>query len=527
MTSISLGMIPGCDEEIPPGPGNDGGVPSTPDHASVLIIGSGYGSAVYAKRLTEAGKSVTMLEAGRLWNMPGEDGKVFCKPFNPDGRAMWFADSTETPLDSFLGIPVDMKVPVEAGILDARGPREMRAYQGKGVGGGSLVNMALYLRPDRDKLASMLPMVDADEFYDTYLPRAASVLHPGTASTRLMQSDYYQYARVAIDWAEKAGFTCNPLESGYDFDYMELELDDQVPKSALDGEAGYGNNYGKRSLDKTYLADALGTGLLTIHALHMVKRIRTNPAGGYVVDVEQIDVLGNVLARKEISCTHLFVGAGSIPTSELLVRARERGDLPDLNRAVGTKWGPNGDIFVALDNPIGKPTGAKQATIPQYCFITRDGVGRRVVSEFAPLPMGIPTWQSFVIMIADNPEAGHFTYDWQTDTVNLEWTRSQNQPSVDAAKFVFDRVNSKSGTKYSELLKFKDGALFGDQVTYHPIGGMPLGEATDDYGRIREYPGLYVVDGSLIPIGIGANPSLSITALAERNIERILASDSI
>ncbi len=149
------------------------------------------------------------------------------------------------------------------------------------------------------------------------------------------------------------------------------------------------------------------------------------------------------------------------------------------------------------------------------------------VSEFAPLPMGIPTWQSFVIMIADNPEAGHFTYDWQTDTVNLEWTRSQNQPSVDAAKFVFDRVNSKSGTKYSELLKFKDGALFGDQVTYHPIGGMPLGEATDDYGRIREYPGLYVVDGSLIPIGIGANPSLSITALAERNIERILASDSI
>ncbi len=58
-------------------------------------------------------------------------------------------------------------------------------------------------------------------------------------------------------------------------------------------------------------------------------------------------------------------------------------------------------------------------------------------------------------------------------------------------------------------------------------GERPLGEATDDFGRIREYPGLYVVDGSLIPVGIGANPSLSITALAERNVEHILETDFV
>jgi cholesterol oxidase len=306
---------------------------------------------------------------------------------------------------------------------------------------------------------------------------------------------------------------------------MDLELDELVPRSALDGEAGYGNNYGKRSLDKTYLAEALGTGLLTIHALHVVERIAANPSGGFVVEVESIDIEGNVLARKEHTCTNLFVSAGSMATSELLVRARERGDLSGLNGAIGTKWGPNGDIFVAIDNPLSRPTGASQCTIPSHAFVTRDRANRRVVSEFAPMPLGVPTWISFVIMIADNPEAGHFVYDAATDTVSLRWDRSQNEPSVAAAKHVFDQVNASAGTEYSSVITFKDESLFGDQVTYHPIGGVPLGEATDAYGRIREHPGLYVVDGSLIPIGIGANPSLSITALAERNIEHILATD--
>ncbi len=522
MTSISLG---GCLDVPPDLPDDDPDVPTTASEVSVLIIGTGYGSAVTALRLTEAGIPVTMLEAGRLWNTAGPDGKIFCKPFDPDGRAMWFRARTETMMDSFLGLSTEMDIDVEAGVLEARGPEAMRCYQGKGVGGGSLVNMALYLAPERAKLRSTLPMVDAEAFFGTYLPRAAAMLRPGSASSRLIASEFYQYSRVGVAAALEAGFTCSQLQSGYDFDYMELELDDLVPRSALGGEAGFGNNYGKRSLDKTYLADALGTGLLTIHALHVVKRIHANPSGGYVVEVDNIDIVGNVLARKEITCTHLFVGAGSMATSELLVRARERGDLPDLNDAVGTKWGPNGDIFVGLDNPLLSPTGAKQCTIPSHAFVARDPSGRRIVSEFAPLPVGVPIWQSFVICIVDNPEAGHFTYDSLTDTVNLEWTRDQNLPSVIAAKHVFDQVNSKAGTEYSDVLKFKGDSLFGDQVTYHPIGGVPLGAATDDYGRIREYPGLYVVDGSLIPIGIGANPSLSITALAERNVEHILATD--
>jgi cholesterol oxidase len=62
--------------------------------------------------------------------------------------------------------------------------------------------------------------------------------------------------------------------------------------------------------------------------------------------------------------------------------------------------------------------------------------------------------------------------------------------------------------------------------TAHPLGGAVLGKATDDYGRVLGYDGLYVLDSAAIPGSTGAvNPSLTISALAERNIERIIAED--
>jgi cholesterol oxidase len=63
-------------------------------------------------------------------------------------------------------------------------------------------------------------------------------------------------------------------------------------------------------------------------------------------------------------------------------------------------------------------------------------------------------------------------------------------------------------------------------LTYHPAGGAALGRACDLYGRVNGYRRLYVVDGAMLPgSAAGANPSLTITALAERAMDRILAED--
>ena len=58
--------------------------------------------------------------------------------------------------------------------------------------------------------------------------------------------------------------------------------------------------------------------------------------------------------------------------------------------------------------------------------------------------------------------------------------------------------------------------------TVHPLGGAVRGRATDGFGRVKGYDNLYVNDASLVPGYIGCNPFMSITALAERNIEGIL-----
>jgi cholesterol oxidase len=89
---------------------------------------------------------------------------------------------------------------------------------------------------------------------------------------------------------------------------------------------------------------------------------------------------------------------------------------------------------------------------------------------------------------------------------------------------LFDRINRATGTTYRRDL-FGGNREFAADFCYHPLGGCVLGKATDDYGRVRGYRNLYVTDGSLIPGSIGVNPFVTITALAERNIAKVLATD--
>ncbi|MFI9647565.1 GMC oxidoreductase [Streptomyces sp. NPDC052040] len=502
--------------------------PPAVDNAPAIVVGSGYGGAVAALRLGQAGIRTLVLEMGRLWNTAGPDGTVFCSTSAPDQRAMWFRTRTEAPLATFLWLDVvNRDISRYPGVLDRVHFDQMSVYVGRGVGGGSLVNGGMAPTPLPSYFAEQFPSVDAGEMYSTYFPRARSMLGVNTVDPAWFEStEWYRFARTSRKAAANTGLKTPFVPNVYDFDYMRREAAGTATQSALAGEVIYGNNHGKRSLDKTYLAAALGTGQVTINTLERVREIRPAPDGGYLLTADRIDLTGTVVETKQYACTYLFLGAGSLGTSELLVRARETGALPGLDPSVGTGWGTNGNVMLGRANHLWDTVGAHESTIPVMGIDDWANTDNPVFAEIAPLPMGLEHWISLYLAITKNPQRASFTYDAATDSAKLGWTAAQSAVSVGMAKKLFDRVNAANATIYRYDLFGTTGKVFADDFTYHPLGGCVLGRATDDYGRVKGCSRLYVTDGSLVPGSLGVNPFLTITALAERTMARVLAEDT-
>ncbi|MEE1796166.1 GMC oxidoreductase [Streptomyces sp. BE308] len=492
-------------------------------HVPVLVIGTGYGGSVAALRLAEAGVDVHMIEMGMAWDTPGPDGRIFANTTSPDYRSYWLRTRTKQPLSNFLGFPIDRNVPRYTGILDAEEFAGITVYQGRGVGGGSLVNGGMAVTPRRENFGAILPSVNADEMYGTYYPRANAGLGVGTIDPAWFDTaECYRYARVGRKHAERSGFPFVFVPAVYDWDYMKQEAAGSVPKSALDGEILYGNNYGKKSLQKTYLDRIRATGRVTISPLHKVTSVAPAATGGYTVLIDRIDTSGNTAETKSVTADKVFFAAGSVGTSKLLVALKATGALSRLNGEIGKGWGDNGNVMCGRANHMWDSTGKVQSSIPTGGIDNWAAGG--AFAEVAPLPTGIETYASFYLSITRNPHRAEFAWNAATGKVDLNWQAAWKQPSIDAARTIFDKINKKEGTIYRTDL-FGVYKIWGDHLTYHPLGGAVLDRATDNYGRLHGYAGLYVIDGSLIPGNTSVNPFVTITALAERNIEEIIATD--
>jgi cholesterol oxidase len=359
--------------------------------------------------------------------------------------------------------------------------------------------------------------------YNTYYPRANSGLGVSLIDPAWFDSaECYQYARVGRKQAQRSGFPFVFVPDVYDWNYMKQEQANTVPRSALAGEILYGNNYGKKSLQKTYLPRIQATGRVTISPLHRVASVTPASGGGYTVTIEQLNTTGAVTATKVVNATKVFFAAGSVGTSKLLVKLKGTGALPNLNGEVGKGWGDNGNVMCGRANHLWDPTGSLQSSIP--CGGIDNWAAGGAFAEVAPLPTGIETWASFYLSITKNPNRAQFSWNAATQSVDLNWQTAWKQPSIDMAKSIFDKINSKEGTIYRTDL-FGVYKIWGDHLTYHPLGGAVLNKATDNYGRLAGYQGLYAIDGSLIPGNTSVNPFVTITALAERNIEKIIATD--
>lgn len=498
------------------------------DHYSAIVIGSGYGGGVSALRLGQAGVDTLILEKGRYWNTPDADGKRFSKMLPPDNRAGWFTAVPPSLVPSFQGISiadvaqrVPSSQPVQAGICEQVTHGAHNVFRGVGVGGGSMINAAIAAIPTVGQLREAFPDIDPAEFLGDYVERAKTMLR---ISYRDMdwfeQTPWYQYARVGRQYAANAGYAVDYNGSAYSFDYMRKEEAGEVPRSALDTEQQYGNNYGRfGSVDETYVAAAVATGKVTVRPLTEVTGVRRESSGEYVVSTRVIDRWGKELSRGELACDKLILSAGVLGTNTILLRARESGALQDLSAEIGRGYGNNGDVMVAHRLNDGDPAGTQQSLMGMINVDGRDDPDNPVYASMFSIPLPVETHTLGYYVMVKTGDRADIAYDRASDSIRILWPQDHTDHMISRAKLVFDRVTQANGVDYRDDIF--EGKVFAPN-TVHPLGGCVRGVATDAFGRVNGYDNLYVNDASLLPGYLGCNPFMSITALAERNIEGIL-----
>ncbi|GGK60882.1 GMC oxidoreductase [Nocardia camponoti] len=481
-----------------------------PQHSPAIVIGSGFGAAVTAFRLAQANIANTVLERGSRWpNDPWRE--IFTGDDLPDGRGFWHRTS-------FTGVTkVPMSFSSFGGVLDVTEYPGIDVWRAAAVGGGSVVFTGAMVAPPRNLFDQVFGgVVDYGELERVYYPRVREMLRLDAMPGDIYQSKPFAHSRAWDDQVRAAGYTPLPNDSIFNWDILRAELAGTSRASATAARSNLGNSNGaKFDLNQNYLRYATDTGKTQIFPGHRVDSIAQEASGRFVVTVTKLDPTGQHLATRTLTCDKLFLGAGSVGTSELLVRARATGALPNLNEHVGEGWGTNGDVVLArgASSVAGQGQGVPSAS--------------RIYDEsIAPLTLenwyipGIPFETGALASLGMVLDPTRASFGYANGRVGLAWPEAAQRKVVDVARAVDHRIAEKAGAvaEYGVL-----GYDANAQFTAHPLGGAVLGKATDGYGRVHGHPGLYVMDGAAIPGSTATvNPSLTITALAERNIEAIL-----
>lgn len=516
----------------------------------VIVVGSGYGGGVAAARLARAGKRVAVLERGREV-VTGEFPARF-----PDMRKEF----------RVTGGVVDSGP--ETALFDVRLGRDMHVLVGCGLGGGSLVNAGVALRPDPRVFADPVwpGQVRQDGLIDEGYKRAARWLRP-RADPRAAELTKYQSLLKASRAVGKPPIAPNVVVS---FEDNVNPAGVAQPACTRCGDCCAGCNVGaKNTVALTYLPEAAGHGAeLFTHA--KVSHVEPLPGGGWTVWLARLDGSGDAASSISVAADIVVLAAGTLGTTEILLRSRERGLA--LSDRLGNGFSANGDIIAfgygvsARVNAIGVGHPAKADVGPigasvsgQIEIQSQDDLALELTVQEGVLPsalapvlpvMFVPNGrllgalQSLVAGVYKGPFAslqtffavshdsasGHLHLDG--GRLRLAWPGAQDEP-------VYQRLDDALGKLVRELggSYVKNplaGTIMGHQpATAHPLGGAGLGAdlssgVVDHKGRVLDgatgrsanavHRGLYVADGSVIPRSLGVNPLLTIAALAERTL---------
>ncbi len=486
----------------------------------IIIIGSGFGGSIAARRLTEAGEEVTLLERGREWITDG-NSNVFSDVFGTDNRAAWL--SLENPLPFGLPISYSRKY---IGILEKFKGQNMAVNAAACLGGSSVTFGGIWAKPDASVFSRLFaPAISYSELDSKFFPMVLQEMRCTEIPDTLAQHPLFHYKEIFNNQNAAAGLQPVKLQNNFDWTILQEEINGTKRKSAIAGECVFGTNSGvKITTNDTYLKKAKDTGRLEIKTQTIVKDISLNCDNKYLVEAEEIYESGRVVANRLYRCEYLFLAAGAVGTSGLLTKAKAKNRIPNLNDSIGQGWGNNGSALF-LRGGMREATGAQQSFPP--VFAAQDISNPAMPFYIENFPFNFSNIDLHAIgynFMGLHTTRGYFRYNPAKDTADLIYPQrsvSNQQVMNAAAKAILERINRQHGGALNGLL----GAIPLDTSTYHPLGGAVITQATDAYSRVLNASGLFVIDGALLPGAAGCNPALTICALAERNMEHILEHD--
>lgn len=499
----------------------------------VVIIGSGFGGSVSALRLAEKGYRVAVIEAGRRF-----EDKDFPK--------------TSWRLHKFLFAPrLGLK-----GIQRIHFLKDVLILCGAGVGGGSLVYANTLYRPPASYFADIQwsHITDWDSELDQHYDQAHRML--GVAENPFFSPSDEAMKRVAD--AMERGHTFRLTPVGVHFgDGPGTQSDDPYFGGAGPSRSGCTHcgecmtgcrHNAKNTLLKNYLylAEKLGVEVFPLHTAIGVETIGER---------WQLTSRSSAGFRKTtFTADQVIFAAGTYNTQKLLHQLQS-STLPRISKRLGYLSRTNSESLVGsiMPNvetdfsqgvaitssfhpddvthvePVRYGKGSNAMGLLQT-FMTDGTVAKARRKQWRQLFMAQPStflrlfnvrkWsqRSVIALVMQNVESsvrvfrnnnGRLTSAQDIDNPNATYIPSANK----TARHIADNYGGIAAGHYGDLL----GAPF----TAHFVGGCVIGDSEksgviDPYHRLWNYPTLHVVDGSAITANLGVNPSLTITAQAER-----------
>ena len=510
--------------------------------ADVIIVGSGFGGSVAALRLVEKGYRVLVLEEGRRFR--DED---FAK--------------TSWHVRDFLWAPALGCT----GIQRIHVLRDVVVLAGAGVGGGSLVYANTLYKPGSTFFEDpqWSDITDWERELEPYYDQASRMLGvqdvPDLTPSDVVMRD------VAHDMGVGDTFRLTPV-GVYFGDGPGVTRPDPYFGGAGPERTGCTHcgacmsgcrSNAKNTLPKNYLALAESAGA-RIWPMARVDRVR-QVEGGYEVTVRRSDVPRG--KARTLRCEQVVVAAGTYGTQRLLHRMRDEGDLPRLSPALGKLTRTNSEALLgagtlAVDPSVDYSTGVAitSSFYPEpdtHVEPVRYGRGSNAMGLLQSLLVtpkpGVPRVRTWVSASVRHPGQALRMLDvrsWsERSIIALVMQTVDNSLTVSGRRSRFGRwsLTSQSGDGVKapsyipvahevvrRMAKRMKGIPAGSVVensglamTAHFVGGCPIGSnaargVVDGYLRAYGHPGLHIVDGSTITANLGVNPSLTITAQAER-----------